>query len=76
MSMMCNCLGSKSGHDKGCPLAVRAPECEYYHDLHCNATRYKPMGCDMCSCTMYYRAKNAERKVVALQARITELEKA
>lgn len=30
------------------------------HDEHCAADRTKPMGCPMCSCTMYVCAKEAE----------------
>jgi hypothetical protein len=33
---------------------------QYYHDLHCNASRAKPMGCSGCSCYMYQRARKAE----------------
>jgi hypothetical protein len=32
----------------------------YYHDVHCNAGRDKPMGCEICSCFMYQRARKAE----------------
>lgn len=35
----------------------------YYHDIHCSASPYEPMGNEGCSCTMYQRARKSERKL-------------
>lgn len=32
------------------PDTMEGAEREYPHELHCNANRMKPIGCDMCSC--------------------------
>jgi hypothetical protein len=39
---------------------------KYYHDLHCNVSRDEPMGCAGCSCYMYQRVAEAEKKIKAL----------
>ena len=31
-------------------LEVRLLGKRYHHEIHCNADRRKPMGCEMCSC--------------------------
>jgi len=39
----------------------------YYHDLHCNADRRKPMGCSCCSCFMYKKFVNANETIEAIK---------
>lgn len=46
---------------------------EYYHELHCNASRREPMGNAGCSCLMYKRARAAEQQ---LEAQREQLEQA
>ncbi len=36
---------------------------EYYHDIHCNADRKQPMGCEGCSCTMYQEYKKHKEEL-------------
>lgn len=45
---------------------------DYYHDAHCNASRYWPQGCPMCSCWQP-RAEKAEAKLKTLQAAYDQL---
>ena len=44
----------------------------HYHDLHCNANRSLSMGCQMCSCFMYQRAKKAENIIKKVKEMLKE----
>jgi hypothetical protein len=49
-------------------LAKKVREVRHYHDPHCSANPFEPMGNEGCSCTMYQRAKKAENKLEQLLA--------
>ena len=45
---------------------------QFYHDIHCNASRFGPMGNEGCSCLMYQRVKKAESELSAYREALQE----
>ena len=37
-------------------------EVRYEHEVHCNASRRQPMGCDMCTCTIGLELKKRRKE--------------
>lgn len=40
---------------------------EFYHDLHCNTSRNKPMGCEGCSCYLAQAARSSKYALELIQ---------
>jgi hypothetical protein len=64
----CPSDGAASFYPDNAPRNVR-----YYHDIHCSANPFQPMGNEGCSCSMYQRARKSEKELASAREEVAAL---